>query len=73
MSHWETYDLTARQQVWNKTYREEEMAKLDQQGRHRSQWIYANYDGRKDGPIPHGAGYQEIPENGKVRNKNNSF
>ena len=59
---------------WNKTYKEDHMAKLDQQGRHRSQWIYSPYDGRQNGSIPHGAGYQEIPhrQNGKVRNKNNS-
>ena len=25
---------------WNKAWKELEMAKLDQQGRHRSQWIY---------------------------------
>ena len=46
---------------WNKTYKEDQIAKLDQQGRHRSEWCYADYDGRKDGSIPHGAGYQEIP------------
>ena len=45
-----------RQQAWN----EQQMQKLDEEGRHRSQWIYSPYDGRRDGPIPHGAGY-EIP------------
>ena len=45
---------------WNKTYKEEQIAKLDQQGRHRSQWIYSPYDGRRDKEIPHGAGL-EIP------------
>ena len=37
-------------------YNEREMVKLDEQGRHRSEWCYAPYDGRKD-KIPHGAGY----------------
>ena len=46
-----------RQKAWN----EEQMRKLDEQGRHRSQWCYADYDGRKDGLIPHGAGFQELP------------
>ena len=28
-------------------YNEREMVKLDQEGRHRSEWAYAPYDGRK--------------------------
>ena len=43
---------------WNKAYKESEIAKLDQEGRHRSEWCYSKYDGRQDGEIPHGAGYQ---------------
>ena len=31
---------------------------LDSQGRHRSQWAYAPYDGRQEKEIPHGAGYE---------------
>ena len=58
MSHWETYDLAARQQEWYTTYKQDQMAKLDAQGRHRSEWCYAAYDGRKDREIPHGAGYE---------------
>ena len=46
-----------RQQAWN----EEQMRKLDEAGRHRSEWAYSAYDGRQDGEIPHGAGYQEMP------------
>ena len=42
----------------NKTYKENQMARLDQQGRHRSQWIYSPYDGRRDKEIPHGAGLE---------------
>ena len=37
----------ARRAQWLKTYKEEQMAKLDAQGRHRSEWCYAPYDGRK--------------------------
>jgi len=40
----------------NRQTNEEAMTLLDTQGRHRSQWCYAAYDGRKDGEIPHGAG-----------------
>ena len=32
---------------WNRQYRESEMAKLDAQGRHRSEWCYAPYDERR--------------------------
>ena len=39
---------------WNKAWKELEMAKLDQQGRHRSQWIYSPFDGRKKLPNPNG-------------------
>ena len=39
-------------------YNEEQMRKLDAQGRHRSEWCYAAYDGRKDREIPHGVGYE---------------
>ena len=35
-------------------YNEREMVKLDQQGRHRSQWIYSKYDGRKVSPPKNG-------------------
>ena len=38
-----------------------EIAKLDADGRHRSQWIYSYYDGRQDKEIPHGAGYEINP------------
>ena len=46
----ETYEQAEhrhRRAGWLKTYKEEEMAKLDAQGRHRSQWCYAPYDGRR--------------------------
>ena len=33
---------------------EEQIAKLDSQGRHRSEWCYAAYDGRKELPLPNG-------------------
>ena len=35
-------------------YCEEEIARLDAQGRHRSEWCYAAYDGRKELPNPNG-------------------
>ena len=34
---------------------EEHMILLDTQGRHRSEWCYAAYDGRKELPTPNGA------------------
>ena len=37
--------------AWN----EEQMRKLDAQGRHRSEWCYAPYDGRKVSPPKNGA------------------
>ena len=41
-------------------YNEREMVKLDQQGRHRSQWIYSKYDGPRElKETPHGAGYDQ--------------
>ena len=40
-----------RQHAWN----EEQMRKLDVQGRHRSEWCYAPYDGRKVSPPKNGA------------------
>ena len=43
---------------WNQAWKDREMAKLDAQGRHRSEWCYAAYDGRKDRlGIPHGSGH----------------
>ena len=33
---------------------EEHIALLDAQGRHRSEWCYAAYDGRKQLPNPNG-------------------
>ena len=38
----------------NIVYCEEAMALLDAQGRHRSEWCYAAYDGRKELPQPNG-------------------
>ena len=35
-------------------YNEREMVKLDQEGRHRSEWAYAPYDGRKTPPPKNG-------------------
>ena len=34
---------------------EEQIQKLDAQGRHRSEWCYAPYDGRKVSPPKNGA------------------
>ena len=43
---------------WNQAWKDREMAKLDAQGRNRSEWCYAAYDGRKDRlGIPHGSGH----------------
>ena len=33
---------------------EEHIALLDAEGRHRSEWCYAAYDGRKERPVPNG-------------------
>ena len=45
--------FTARKKEWLRQYKEEQMKKLDAQGRHRSEWCYAAYDGRKEeGGIP---------------------
>ena len=42
-------------------YKENQMRKLDNQGRHRSEWCYAAYDDRrKEGEIPWGAGYETL-------------
>ena len=43
-----------RQHAWN----EDQMAKLDAQGRHRSEWCYAPYDGRYTLPKPNGQDYE---------------
>ena len=40
-------------------YNESEIAKLDAQGRHRSEWCYAPYDGRKIPPPKNGANYDQ--------------
>ena len=40
-------------------YNEREMVKLDQEGRHRSEWCYAPYDGRKISPPKNGASDDE--------------
>ena len=37
----------ARRAQWLNTYKQDQMRKLDAQGRHRSEWCYAPYDGRK--------------------------
>ena len=43
----------------NKAYYDErEMVKLDQQGRHRSEWCYAPYDGRYTLPKSNGQDYE---------------
>ena len=36
----------ARRAHWLNTYKQDQMRKLDAQGRHRSEWCYAAYDGR---------------------------
>ena len=42
-------------------YKENQMRKLDNQGRHRSEWCYAQYDDRcKEEEIPWGAGYETL-------------
>ena len=42
-------------------YKENQMRKLDKQGRHRSEWCYAPYDDRcKEEEIPWGAGYETL-------------
>ena len=45
-----------RQHAWN----EEQMRKLDAQGRHRSEWCYAPYDGRKVSPPKNGADDESV-------------
>ena len=35
-------------------YCKDHIALLDAQGRHRSEWCYAAYDGRKETPLPNG-------------------
>ena len=45
----ETYSqrmIRAKKEEWLNTYKENQMQKLDAQGRHRSEWCYAAYDGR---------------------------
>ena len=39
-------------------YNEREMVKLDQEGRHRSEWAYAPYDGRYTLPKTDGQDYE---------------
>ena len=41
-------------------YNEREMVKLDQEGRHRSEWCYAPYDGRKISPPKNGGVTDDI-------------
>ena len=45
--------FAARKKEWLRQYKEDQMKKLDEQGRHRSEWAYAPYDGRKDNEISH--------------------
>ena len=40
------HPFAARKKEWLRQYKEEQMKKLDAQGRHRSEWCYAAYDGR---------------------------
>ena len=48
---------------WNQAWKEREMAKLDAQGRHRSEWCYAPYDGRKISlPPKNGGSSDDISE-----------
>ena len=54
MVHEQPHRFAARKKEWLRQYKEDQMKKLDAQGRHRSQWCYAPYDGRKEKEIPHG-------------------
>ena len=51
-------EFEARRAQWLNTYKQDQMRKLDEQGRHRSEWCYSYYDGRQQREIPHGAGYE---------------
>jgi len=42
----DTHRFAARKKEWLRQYKEDQMQKLDTQGRHRSEWCYAAYDGR---------------------------
>ena len=42
----DTCRFAARKKEWLRQYKEDQMRKLDAQGRHRSEWCYAPYDGR---------------------------
>ena len=42
----ENEEFEIRRAEWLRQYKEDQMKKLDAQGRHRSQWCYAAYDGR---------------------------
>ena len=42
----ENEEFEIRRAEWLQQYKEDQMKKLDAQGRHRSQWCYAAYDGR---------------------------
>ena len=56
---------------WNKTYKEDQIAKLDQQKGpgHRSQWIYSPYDGRRDKEIPSWRWIRDYPKMAKYEIK----
>jgi len=43
----EDAEFKIRQAEWLRQYKEDQMKKLDAQGRHRSEWCYVAYDGRK--------------------------
>ena len=42
----ENEEFEIRRAEWLRQYKEDQMKKLDAQGRHRSEWCYAAYDGR---------------------------
>jgi len=44
----ENKEFEIRRAEWLRQYKEDQMKKLDEQGRHRSEWAYAPYDGRKE-------------------------
>ena len=54
----ETTDPPIRNILSEEKYANRAIELLDSQGRHRSQWAYAPYDGRQEKEIPHGAGYE---------------
>ena len=49
----ENEEFEIRRAGWLRQYKEDQMKKLDEEGRHRSEWAYAPYDGRKDNEISH--------------------